>query len=100
MAMTESVKSSGQVAVTAATVVSSIPARAHYLSLTPAAAASSVIVYDNASAASGTILLELKAPAAGASIIVPLDSPVMALLGITIAVTGTGATAVVHYSLY
>lgn len=63
--------------------------------LTPAAAAATLVLHDNASAASGTVLARLQAPANGGSaVFVGLDIPfangVYATLG------GAGAAAVVY----
>lgn len=66
--------------------------------LHPAAAAATLTVYDNASAASGTILAVLNAASNGVSIVFPFDgAPVMCLNGITCIVTGVGAQAQVYY---
>lgn len=63
--------------------------------LTPAAAVSTLILYDN-TAASGTILAQLQAAASGASAVLS-DLNVRCSVGIYAAITGAGATAVVYY---
>jgi hypothetical protein len=66
--------------------------------LHPGSAASSVTIYDNASAGSGTVLAVLQGVASGATVIFPFDdSPPMAKNGITCVVAGTGAQAQVYY---
>lgn len=97
MAMTEPSTSSGLLTV-ATTVVCAAPCVLTSLILNPAAAASSVVVYDNASAASGTVLAELLAVANGASVPHGFNSGIMATKGITVVVTGTAATATVSFA--
>lgn len=71
----------------------------HAITLIPAAAASTLTVYDNASAASGTVVAATTAVATGASTTVSFHWPVPANAGIYASVTGTGATFIIHYSL-
>lgn len=89
---------SGDIAVTAATVVTARPARVMLIVLTPAAAASTAVVFDNASAASGTVIARLQAAASGASVVWSVSAGVVANAGLTVAVTGTGAIANVAYA--
>ena len=84
---------SGDLAVAAATVVTARPARLMTVTLTPAAAACSVIVYDNASAASGTVLARIAQAANAATISLPLEGGIVANAGLTVAVAGAGAIA-------
>lgn len=88
--------SSGQLAV-GTTAVCAAPASLQSIILSPAAAASTVTVYDNASAASGTILAVLTCPASVASVICNFTVPVYCKLGITAVVAGTGATAYITF---
>lgn len=90
--------SSGDLAVTAATTVTARPARVMSVTLTPAAALSTMIVYDNASAASGTVLVRLQAAASGASVVWQPTYGSAANAGITVAITGSGAIGTVHYA--
>lgn len=84
---------------TADAVIANRPARLHSIALNPAAAASTIIVYDNASAATGTVLLKLVAPASGASVVWENDVGIEASRGLYMAITGAAADAVVGYSL-
>lgn len=62
--------------------------------------ACSVIIYDNASAASGTVLAKVLLPASGDTFTqFSLDRGVVALNGLYLDITGTGAAAIVHYSV-
>jgi len=82
----------------ATTSVIAAPALLHSLTLNPGSAASSVILYDNASAGSGTVLAQLLGVANGASITICFPSPVCANKGITATVAGTAATANFTYT--
>lgn len=63
--------------------------------------ASSVIIYDNASAASGTVLAKVMLPASSAVLTqyVVFNNPVSVLNGIYVDVTGTGAAYIAYYSI-
>lgn len=89
---------SGDLAVAAATVVTARPARVMMVVLTPAAALSTAVVFDNASAASGTVIARLQAAASAGSIVWTIPTGVVANQGLTVAVTGTGAIANVYYA--
>lgn len=65
--------------------------------LHPGSAASTLTVYDNATAGSGTILAILNGVANGASVIFPFDTPAQANNGLTCVVTGTAAQAQVYF---
>lgn len=97
MAMTEPSTSSGLLTV-ATTAVCVAPCVLTSIILNPAAAASSVVIYDNASAASGTVLGELLAVANGASVSQAFNSPILATKGLTVVVAGSGATATVSFA--
>lgn len=81
----------------ATTVVCNSPARVTSIILNPAAAASTITLYDNASAASGTVLAKLQAVANGESVVWHLDGGLICNNGITAVVAGASATAVVGY---
>jgi hypothetical protein len=81
----------------ATTVVSSKAALLTGVMLNPAAAASTVTLFDNGSAGSGTMLALLTAVANGTSVSVTFNSAIFCANGITAVVTGTGATAQVYY---
>jgi hypothetical protein len=88
--------SSGSLAV-GTTAVYANPALLACVILNPGSAASTVTVYDNASAGSGTVLASLAGVANGASVALPLSIPIRAAKGITVVVAGTGATAVATF---
>jgi hypothetical protein len=94
--ITEPSTSSGELAA-GTTVVYANPALLASLILNPGSATSSVKVYDNSSAASGTIIAELVGAANGASIPLSFDSPIRSLRGLTVVVAGTGATALITF---
>lgn len=93
----EAVITSGSLAV-GTTVVIAAPALLMSLTLNPGSAASSLTVYDNASAGSGTILASLVGSASGSSIPFALNYPLFVKNGITVVVAGLAATAVLSYS--
>lgn len=83
---------------TTAVVVYAKPALLTNLMLHPGSAAATITVYDNATAASGTILAILQGVANGASITFPFDgSPPRANNGITVALTGAASQAQVYF---
>ncbi len=83
---------------TANVLVTANPAKLTSVVLNPAAAASTLIVYDNnTAAASGTVLAKVVVPASAASVSVVFDSPVVANRGLYCVVTGTAADYVVTY---
>lgn len=88
--------SSGELAVGTTTVLAGT-GMLYDLVLIPGSAVSTVKVYDNASAASGTIIAELNSPASGASVIRPASVPIQAINGLTVVVAGTGAIALITY---
>jgi hypothetical protein len=59
--------------------------------------AANVVVYDNASAASGTVLAKVTAVAGQGTVHVIFENPVTANDGIYADVTGTGAGYIVYY---
>ena len=65
--------------------------------LTPAAALSSLILYHNPSAATGTVLLKLHAVANGASVAFEPAIPYVFATGCYADIGGTGANATVVY---
>jgi hypothetical protein len=78
-------------------VVCAAPALLTAVMLHPGSAASTITVYDNATAGSGTVLAVLQGTANGATQIIPFDSPVNAKNGITATVTGTAAQGQVYF---
>lgn len=58
-----------------------------------------VIVYNNPSAASGTILAKAIVPSGTRTIHLTFDSPIVGNLGLYVAISGTGAGAIVHYQI-
>jgi len=73
------------------------PCRLHTVILTAAAATATLIVYDNASAASGTVLASVTC-VANTSVVVPITPGVCANLGLYADIGGAGATAVLHFA--
>lgn len=65
--------------------------------LHPGSAASTLTVYDNASAGSGTVLALLQGVANGATVIFPFDTPVFCKNGITCVTAGTGAQSQAYF---
>lgn len=65
--------------------------------LTPAAATATLIIYDNPSTNSGTVLCKLQAAADGGSVQFAPPKSWKASTGIYAAITGTGANATVLY---
>lgn len=59
--------------------------------------AGTIVIYDNASAASGTVLAKVKCSGAGLVQHVVFENPVVAQDGIYADVTGTGAEYIVYY---
>lgn len=94
----QTMQSSGELSASA--VVRSRPSEFWGVLLVPGSATSSVVIYDNASAASGNILCEISAAAANsASVPVILNVPAEALNGIYCSISGTGAKAIVYSAL-
>lgn len=84
--------------VTSGAAITSRPAKVSGIILTPAAAAATCTVYDGTST-SGTVIATLQAVASGASVGNFTCMPIEFKTAVYIAVTGTGATAQVYYSL-
>lgn len=59
--------------------------------------AASVILYDNASAASGTVLARVSIPATGVYQVFLSEAGIIANKGIYADVTGTGCIVIVHF---
>lgn len=78
-------------------VVYANTATLHSVVLFAAAATATAIVYDNASAGSGTVLAKLSA-VAGTSATFQLEQGVVCNNGIYVALTGTGGEAVLHFA--
>ena len=77
-------------------IVKAAPGMLEGAVLTAGSDAATVIVYDNASAASGTVLCKLAALAnTSASAVFP--DPVVASKGLYVAVTGTNPSASLYY---
>lgn len=94
--MSQPVTSSGSLAVGTNAVINQ-PALLHSVILNPGTAASTVTVYENASAASGVILASLVAPLSTASLNITFNAPIYSRFGLTVVVAGTAATAVISY---
>lgn len=89
---------SGEKTVAAATVILAAPGELHGVVATPDGTNAVVVtVYDNASAASGTVLASLRSPAASTAQL-GFDPFLRVANGITINVTGTNAKVYVYYN--
>ncbi len=89
--------SSGLQAASAA--IAARPALFHGITLLQASAACTVIVYDNKASAAGTVVEQVNNNTNTSTVSVKLNHPVECINGIYVAVTGTGANYIVHYSL-
>ncbi len=94
----ETSKSSGLLSV-GTYVVCTRPAKVHSVVLAPASASATGTVYDNATTGSGTVVAYSSGVSGGSGIQQMLPTPVECLNGVTLVVAGTGAQAIVHYSL-
>jgi hypothetical protein len=90
-------KSSGL--LSSSSVVVARPALLHGITLLQASAACTAIAYDNATTNSGTALEQVNNTTNASTVSVKFNNPVNCLNGIYIAITGTGANVIVHYSL-
>lgn len=75
------------------------PCYLHAVTIVPAAAASSIVLYDNATAASGTVLAKVQGVANGETVTQMFDNPVFCSNGIYGDVTGASAAFIFYYSL-
>ncbi len=88
--------SSGLLAASA--VIYARPCAIHAVTVVDAAAAVTLIVYDNASAASGTVVMQVNATVNATTNSVTFSHPIECNKGAYAAVTGSGAGYIVHYS--
>lgn len=79
-------------------VILARPVAIHALTLVDAAAACTLIVYDNATTNSGTVIAQINATTNAATNSVVFNHPVECNNGAYAAVTGSGAGYIVHYS--
>ncbi len=89
-------KSSGLQAASA--VIVNRPCLFHGITLLQASAACTVIAYDNKTTNTGTQLDQLNNNTNTSTVNSRFNQPVECLNGIYVAVTGTGANYIVHYS--
>jgi len=90
--------SSGLISAAATTVIVARKSRLNALAvISDGTNLATVVVYDNASAASGTVLAKGVATSSCPTVSLVFENPVRAEFGITISVVGTGSGAVVHY---
>lgn len=85
--------------LTADAVIAARPCYITGVNIIPAAAASTIVIYDNASAASGTVVAKVTAVANGESVLHQFDSPIECLKGAYADVTGASAGFIVYYIL-
>lgn len=74
------------------------PALLHGITLLQASAACTAIVYDNATTNAGTVLEQVNNNTNTSTVSVKLNHPVEASNGLYVAITGTGANYILHYS--
>lgn len=74
------------------------PALVHGVTLLQASAACTLIIYDNATTNSGTVIEQVNNNTNTSTVSVKLNNPVECSNGIYAAVTGSGANFIVHYS--
>lgn len=84
--------------LTADTAVCATSGLLYGVTLIPAAAASTVVIYDNPSAASGKVMAKVQAVANGESVYIGFNSPVGANTGIYADVAGASAAFIVHFA--
>lgn len=58
-----------------------------------------IIIYDNASAASGTVVAKAIVPAGSRTVHLTFDAPIVASNGLYLSLSGAGAGAIVHYQI-
>ncbi len=75
------------------------PAALHSVTVLPAAATSTVIIYDNATTNSGTILAKITALANAKSETIIFTHPIVANKGLYAALSGAAANYLLHYSV-
>lgn len=87
--------------VSSSSAVSAVPCRLVAVELIPDGTnASGVVLYDNASAASGTAIAKLAIPASTtAPQVFALNHAVVCHSGIYASLSGTGGNVIVHYSI-
>lgn len=84
--------------VAASAVVLNRPCRIHAITLLQASAACTAIIYDNATTNTGTEITQLNNNTNTSTATQVFNVPVECLKGAYVALTGTGAKAIVHYS--
>lgn len=82
----------------ASAVISNRPCLIHGFTLLQASAAATLIIYDNATTNSGTVIEQVNNNTNTSTVSVKLNHPVECSNGAYAAVTGTGANYIVHYS--
>lgn len=83
---------------TSSAVVSARPCAIHAVTIVDAAAACTLIIYDNATTNSGTVVAQVNATVNASSAAVTFNHPVECSRGAYAALTGTSAGYIVHYS--
>lgn len=86
----------GSLAVSGGAQAVAIECSISSLTITPAAADSVLTVYDGTST-SGTLLCSITAKANAGTLVYPLNIPVKANKGVFYVLSGTAATATLHY---
>ncbi len=80
------------------TAIIARPALLHGITLLQASAACTAIVYDNATTNAGVALEQVNNNTNTSTVTVKFTHPVEASNGLYVALTGTGANVIIHYS--
>jgi hypothetical protein len=84
--------------VAASAVVFAAPVKIHSITLLQAAAACTAIIYDNATAASGTEIEQVNNNTNTSTVVSSFNVPIECSKGAYVAITGAGAKVIVRYS--
>lgn len=84
--------------LSSSTSVTSVPTLIHGVTLLQASAACTCIVYDNATTNSGTVVAQVNNTANTTTVYYEFTTPIRCLKGAYVALTGTGANAILHYA--
>lgn len=79
-------------------VILNRPCAIHAVTVIDAAAAATLIIYDNATTNSGTVIAQVNATVSASANAVVFNHPIECNNGAYAAVTGSGAGYIVHYS--
>ena len=97
MSASNSSLTSGLLAAGTTTVIDRKTRLSGFIALSDGTNLSTVVIYDNASAASGTVVAKALSNSSQPTSIQSFDNPVKCDNGITVTVTGTGSGAIIYY---